>query len=382
MSLYETLDVTRDANPDEIKKAYKKMALKYHPDKNTQDPNAEDNFKKVTEAYAILSDESKRQHYDQFGSVDPSGMPDMTDINDILKNVFGGGGGGGGNPFGEMGGAFSFMFGGGGGGGGGHHGPKQLDVLNCDVTLDEVYSGTLKKIEYDVNLQCQTCNGQGAVDPNDVIKCIKCNGRGHIMQRMGPFMAQSSCPACFGNCTTIKNGRACSNCGGSKNASYKRSLKLDVPKGIPDRFQYKVEGKGNFNRAANCCNDIVIVFHYATKEASVTGTTIKHIDENSNVKVEMELKLEDLMCGFTKPIDFYGTPINVTSTGYFNPSKPIVLKGKGLPVYKKERYGDMTLSFNLVYADDERIGKYHDVYLKIFKRNKVVKGGCDNECII
>jgi DnaJ-class molecular chaperone len=122
------------------------------------------------------------------------------------------------------------------------------------------------------------------------------------------------------------------------------------------------------------------VFHYAIKEGA--NATIKDIDDAANVKVDMELKLEDLMCGFTKQVDFYGTPINVTSTGYFNPSRPTVFKGKGLPVYKKEKHGDLTVSFNVVFADDDRIGKYHDVFLKIFKRNKIVKGGCENECAI
>ena len=366
---YEQLGVASTASSDDIKKAYKKLAMKYHPDKveESEKANAEAKFKKVTEAYTILSDDQKRGQYDAFGKTDGTPMPDMQDVfRNMFGNMgggFGGGGGGGGDPF-------SFMF------GGGHqqqhhqhqHHHQQempVDVCHCEVTLEEVYNGVTKKIEYDIQSTCQTCSGKGAVDANDVIKCITCGGKGGVLQRIGPMTIQSMCPACGGNKTTIRSGRHCTHCQGSKFAVYKKSVKLELPKGIPDKFETRLPGKGNYNRDAGDFNDLMVVFDYVIPPKL-------QVDKSANIHIQMEIKLDELMCGFTRTLNIYGIPLAICSHTYFNPTKPITIKGKGLPSYKKGGVcGDLVITFSITYSDDDRIPKYHDVYLKIFKKSKI-----------
>lgn len=360
-SLYDILGVPRDASDEDIKKAYRKLALKYHPDKNTDNrADAEERFKKITEAYTVLSDQSKRKNYDQFGTVED--MPPMGDLNEILKNVFGGM-----SPFGGDGGGFSFMFGGMDpfGPPSHHHQQRHVDSANLEVTLNEVYNGNVKKVEYDIIDQCHQCNGCGAQDPSDIIKCMRCNGEGHIMQQIGPFfMSRTTCNSCFGNGTMIKNNRQCPHCKGEKQAKYRKAFKVEIPKGIPNKFQYKLEGKGSYNKLARNHNDLVLVFTYKLPKY------VTNIDDNGNIKVAVDIKLEDLLCGFVHDIDLYGKQFTLYSKGYFNPNKEYTFEDKGLPVYKRTRYGNLDVKFNIQYPEDDKIAKYRDVFGKVFKREE------------
>jgi len=363
MDYYNILDVPKEASMEEIKKAYKKKAMMYHPDRNP-DPEAAETFKKLSEAYTVLSDEGKRAQYDRFGSVDDIGS--APDLSDIFRNMFGGGGGDFG-PFGQM---FGNMFG---------RQEKQTNVIHCEISLGEVFNGTVKKIDYEITNTCQTCKGCGALDPKDVIKCMTCNGQGNITQRLGPmFMTQSTCPACFGNGTSIKTNRRCGNCNGNKEASYKKSFKMEVPKGIPDNFQHKLEGKGHFNKGTNGFNDLIIVFHYT----SPPSTTV---DDGGNIRVTMDIKLEDLFCGFKRTISPYGQDLIVASTGYFNPTSSVVFKNKGLPLYQqKGKFGDIVVSFKVVYGDDDKapLRKYQDVFFKIYKKEAVEIDASTNHVLL
>jgi len=367
---YSILGIPKDASPEDIKKGYKREALKHHPDRNEDKVAAEAKFKKITEAYTVLSDDNKRGHYDRFGTVEEGAGGAPTDINDIFRNMFGGSDpfGGGGNPFESM---FGGMF-----GGGGRPQHQQADVMNCEVTLQEVYEGTTKRFDYEITNICQTCKGVGAMDQKDIIKCMNCQGQGHISQRLGPmFITQSVCPACFGNGTSIKNGRHCGNCTGKKEASYKRQFKMEVPKGIPNKFTHKMDGKGCWNKATNRLNDLIIVFNYVPQPNL-------HVEE-PNLKLDMDIKFEDLICGFTKKINIYGKELVIKSTGYFNPTNPIMFKGKGLPVYKKaDKYGDLAIKFTILYDNDDRPKKYLDVFLKIYKKDAVDVTSGDNIMII
>lgn len=344
--LYDTLCIGQDAGADEIKKAYRKLAIKYHPDKNP-DADAGDEFKKVTEAYTILSDPEKKKQYDLTGNVDDmmSGMPDM---NDIFSNMFG-------NMFSQQ--------------NRGHQNSQtnQVDDILCELNLSEVYNGLEKRIQYEIVDKCNPCNGTGAIDPKDIIKCMNCNGRGHLIQQMGPFVTQISCNSCFGKGTTIKSGRECSKCKGRKTCTQVKNLKINVSKGLPNKFRYKVDGKGHWNPSSKKYNDIAITFVYEyvpdVMIDSVTG----------NIQYDTTITLEDLLCGFKKVISPYGKPIDISKQGYFNPSKPIVFKEKGLPRFKTPSVcGDVIVNYNIKYTDDERCEKYLDVFLKVFKREKSV----------
>ena len=314
--LYHELGIDNNASTDEIKKAYRKLAIKYHPDKveGTADEKqtAGEKFKKITEAYTILSNPETRKNYDMFGTTDTQGGGPGgagMDMNDIFKNMFGGNpfGGGGFNPFEAF------------GGGGGHHrsqrGPDN-DICHCDISFEELYNGIVKKIEYEVMLECQTCNGLGAMDPKDIINCMQCGGKGVATQQLGPMIIQTQCHSCFGNCTTIKTNRACANCKGNKFASYRKTVKLDIPKGIPDKFEYKLSGKGNYNRDAKCHNDMVVIFSHKIPP------NCSPVDQcDGSITFKIDITLADLLCGFQKKVNIYGKELSVMSQGYFNPSK-------------------------------------------------------------
>ena len=359
---YNILGIEKNASDGDIKSAYKKHAMRCHPDRHNgeqEKKNAEEEFKKVTEAYTVLSDPEKRTHYDRFGTAEVGEMPH--DINDIFRNMFGGNPFGGGGPQEmDIGSIFSGMF------GGGRSRQQHANAIHCEVSLEEVYNGTTKQIEYELSGVCHACNGIGALDPKDIIKCMSCNGEGNITQRLGPmFITQSTCPACFGNGTSIKTGRRCGNCNGNKEANYKKKIKMEVPKGIPEGYQHKLDGKGCYNKGNKCNNDLVIIFHYGGVPPNVV------VHDNGNIKMVMDIKFEELLCGFSKNINLYGQVLNVASTGYFNPGKPMVFKGKGMPNHKKSSYADLVIHFKVEYNDDDKIKKYNDVFLKIFKREPI-----------
>lgn len=363
-SLYDILGIPRNASADDIKRAYKKLALKHHPDKNKDNPDAEAQFKKLTEAYTILSNDDKRAQYDQFGTVDE--IPPMPDMNDIFSQLFGGmpngggGGGGGGMPF-----SFSSMF----GGFGGHEEPQgpTMEVMHVDVSLAEVYEGSKKTITFNITDMCQTCHGSGAQGgSNNIINCMACGGRGMVTQQLSPFMISTQrCSACGGNGKMIKDGKKCNACHGQKTARTSKTIDVKLPKGLPNAHQHKCEGRGNYNVRTKRHNDIVLIFNY--KVSSEQG--VASIDCNGTIHVEVDVKLDEIICGFKRTISPYGKEITIYSTSFVNPQNPIVLKGRGLPHYKKDTYADMVINLNVKYTDDlVRMNKYRDVFHKIFKK--------------
>jgi len=351
-SLYDILGVPRDASNDDIKKAYRKLALKFHPDKNKDDPEAEVKFKKLSEAYAVLSDENKKQEYDQFGTVDE--IPPMPDISNLFSQMFGGVSGFSHDPF-------SFMF------GGKQHGHHIVETIPVEVTLEEVYEGARKTINFQIVDKCEDCGGTGAIDGNqNIINCLICKGRGMYTQQLSPFMVSTSkCPACSGNGKMIKEGKQCHTCHGQKVVKTTKSIDIKLPKGIPNGHQHKSEGKGSYNESTQKHNDILLVFNYKTRG----DQGVHHIDESGNIQMNITIKFEELVCGFKRVLNPYGREITIYATGYINPQKPYVLKGLGLPHYKKETVGDLLLHFNVIYPDDtSKINKYKDVFLKIFRK--------------
>lgn len=355
---YNLLNVSPDASTEEIKKAYKRLALQLHPDKTTENrEEAEEKFKKVTEAYAVLSDPEKRQAYDQFGTV-PDGhgsgmMPG--DINEILKGMFGnmGFGDGPGGP------SFSFMF-----GGGNQRGEREQDPVHVNVTLDDVLKGAKKHVEFDIKDVCGACKGCGAQDPSDVIKCIKCNGAGTVMQAIGPFfMSAGLCPSCFGNGSSVKSGRTCMKCKGERTCNAKKSIEVKVPKGIPNNHVHVLKGSGSYHVQSKTYNDVVLFFHYVIPSSNI------RIDNNGNVFISMDVKLEELLCGFTKDIHLYDKPFSFRSEGYFNPTKKFIVPDFGLPsIQVSGRHGNLIVDFKVVYPEDvQKVARYRDVFAKVFK---------------
>ncbi|MHB1156296.1 MAG: molecular chaperone DnaJ [Phycisphaerales bacterium] len=236
---YEILGVKRDASIEEIKKAYKRCAMKYHPDRNPGDPEAEHKFKECAEAYEVLNDSEKRQRYDRFGheGLRGAGMHDFSgmgasDIFSMFEEIFG-----------DMGGLFG---GGGRRGGGGSGGPRAkrgYDLeTQIEITLNEVAAGTTKDVEFTRQDVCDTCGGNGAKPGTSPQKCGTCGGVGQVAMRQGFFQMVRACPACNGQGTVVSEH--CPDCRGSGRKPKHRKVEVKVPAGIQDGMTMVVRGEG------------------------------------------------------------------------------------------------------------------------------------------
>ena len=355
--LYDTLGVEPSASEVDIKRAFKRTALKFHPDKTGNDPKSAELFKAATEAYEVLSDPDRRKTYDQFGVTEDAGGggPGFggVDLSDILGSVFGGGG----HPF-------AHMF----GGGGGRQQQQQqqrpqrrTDHANVTVTLSDVHAGAIKHIIVELPDMCTQCQGLGVADASDIVTCVRCNGNGVVLNQMGPFMAQSTCNSCFGKGRMIRPGRGCVGCRGEKIANTKRTFDVRLPKGIPNGHTHTIREKGAYNVDDKTHNDIQLTFVYAMPDG------VDRVDENGNVSMNLKITLPELLCGFVRVISPWSTRMKVHTTGYFNPGDPIVFPGAGLPKYKKNSYGDITCKIEVQYPSTASFGRYTPVFSKALR---------------
>ena len=247
---YETLGVNRDASEDDLKKAYRKLAMKYHPDRNPDNPKAEDQFKEAKQAYEILSDSKKRQAYDQFGH---AGVDQQS-----------GGGAGGMGGFAD---AFSDIFGdifGGSGGGGGGRGRSNVyrgaDLrYNLDVTLEEAARGTETRIRIPTMAECDSCNGSGAKKGTQPKTCPTCAGHGQVRMQQGFFSIQQSCPKCHGTGRYIPE--PCNACSGSGRVKQHKTLSVKIPSGIDEGDRIRLTGEGEPGVNGGPPGDLYVQIH-------------------------------------------------------------------------------------------------------------------------
>ena len=264
---YETLGVSRDATADEMKKAYRKLAVKYHPDKNPGDAAAEAKFKEVSEAYDVLKDEEKRAAYDRFGhaAFQSGGMGraggggggGFHDPFDMFREAFGGGGGG----------IFEEFFGGGGGrggrssGGAAHGSDLRYDL---EISLEEAAEGTEKEIRYKRAVACKKCNGSGAEPGSSKVTCPTCGGAGQVSSNRGFISFRQVCPTCNGAGQTIKN--PCSNCHGEGREMETSTVKVRIPGGVHTGSKLRSAGKGEAGHMGGQAGDLYIVIHVKEHE--------------------------------------------------------------------------------------------------------------------
>jgi molecular chaperone DnaJ len=225
---YEVLGVAKQASADELKSAYRKLAMKYHPDRNPGDAEAEARFKEAAEAFEVLSDAEKRSRYDRFGhqGVSGGGGPQFHDVDDIM------------NAFGDL---FGDFFGGGGRRG---RGPKRGGDLETGVvlTLEEAASGITRTIKVHRRQKCGTCSGSGAKSGSKPTACTMCGGRGQVVQAQGFFRIQTTCPTCRGRGSIIAN--PCGQCRGSGLEATQAELEITIPAGVDHGNRVRVSGQG------------------------------------------------------------------------------------------------------------------------------------------
>ncbi|GJM06574.1 MAG: chaperone protein DnaJ [marine bacterium B5-7] len=251
---YEILGVDKNADEATLKKAFRKLAMKYHPDRNPDDNTAEDKFKEVKEAYDMLSDPQKRQAYDQYGHAAADQM-----------GGFGGGGGGfGGGGFSDVfGDIFNDMFG--GRGGGGQQAQRGADLrYDMEVTLEQAVFGTEEKIRIPVTANCDTCSGSGAKPGTKPETCSDCKGHGQVHMQQGIFTVQQACPSCRGTGQRIKN--PCTSCRGQGRVRKQKTLSVKIPAGVDDGDRVRLSGEGEAGGMGGPSGDLYVQI-YVKKHA-------------------------------------------------------------------------------------------------------------------
>lgn len=348
---YEVLGVKKDATADEIKKAYRKMAIKYHPDKNPGDKEAEEKFKEAAEAYDVLSDSEKRAKYDRFGhNMGPQGFG---------GGSYGGGGFGGfgggmsmedifaqfGDIFGDVGG-----FGGFGGGGSRRQARKRVNKgsdlrITVKVTLKDVMNGVDKKLKIPRFVACEHCKGTGAKDGTAFKTCERCHGTGyiHTVQQsfMGPIETQSVCPDCNGEGKIISE--KCSYCGGSGIEKKEEIVEFHIPAGVEDGMTLTLRGQGNAPRHGGVNGDLLIVIQ-EEKDSEL-------IREGDDLIYNLMLDFPTAALGGSAEIPMVDGRAKVKIAPGTQPGKVLRLRGKGLPRMNSSARGDLLVNV-MVYVPE------------------------------
>lgn len=338
---YEVLGVGRNAGEAEIKKAYRQMALKYHPDKNPGNKEAEDKFKEAAEAYEVLSDKEKRQRYDQFGHSGMGGFGgnggghhmNMEDIFSNFGDIFGGH-----NPF-------ESFFGGGSGGGrqGRQRQAKRGSNLRVKVklTLQEVANGAEKKIKVNKQINCSACSGTGAQDAASYHKCSTCQGTGYIRKVtntiLGQMQTTSTCPTCHGQGETIAN--KCKICHGEGTQFGEEVISIQIPPGVAEGMQMSISGKGNSAGRNGIPGDLIVVIE------EIEDAELKR--DGNNLLYDLYISFPDAALGTTAEVPTVDGKAKIKIEPGTQAGKVLRLKGKGLPDVNSHYKGDLLVNINV-----------------------------------
>lgn len=344
---YEVLGVEKNANADEIKKAYRKAAIKYHPDKNPGDKEAEEKFKEAAEAYDVLSNPDKRARYDRYGHAGMSGAAGGGGFEGFggfssMEDIF--------SQFGDI---FGGHFGGGFSGQRGQRVNQGSDIrVKVKLTLQEIAAGTTKKLKITKMLACDKCGGTGAKDANAYATCSTCHGSGYITQVQNSFFGrvqtQSVCPACGGSGRTITT--PCDKCHGEGTLRGDEVVEIKIPAGVGAGMALTVQGKGNAARHGGVNGDLqVVIDEQPDPELIRDGNDLIH---NLNITVPMAL------LGATVEVPTVEGRAKIKIDAGTHAGKVLRLRGKGLPDVNGYGRGDLLVVVDITIPDrltsDER----------------------------
>jgi molecular chaperone DnaJ len=345
---YEVLGIQRSANKEEIKNSYRKLALQYHPDRN-KSPGAEEKFKEISEAYAVLSDDEKRKRYDTYGHVGAEEVFRGSEANfdevfkdmgfggfrDIFEQIFGGGGRGGfgsarNDPFG-----FGFSFGGGR--------KKGRDIIyDVELSLEEVLKGRKDEIELPKLEKCSNCGGSGSAPGTKPRKCSVCNGQGqtrrvYSQNRFSTFVSLEPCRTCQGQGEIID--KPCTVCSGSGRFKKNKKLKLEIPAGVEDGMTLQLQGEGEPSENG-IAGDLLIRVH-------VRPHSIFERLEDGHLLYNLNLKFTDLALGTDVKVPTLDGHEKLKIPQGTQPNTILNIRGKGLPHYGNYGKGDQLVRINV-----------------------------------
>lgn len=318
---YEILGVSKDADAATLKKAYRKLAMKYHPDRNPDDKDADAKFKEATEAYEVLGDAQKRQMYDQYGHAGVDGQ------------AGGGFGGGAGGSFSDIfGDVFGDIFGG-GGRGGSRGGPQRGSDLRytMELTLEEAVRGVEKKIRIPTLTACNTCDGTGAKPGTKPKTCTTCHGQGQIRMQQGFFAVQQTCPGCRGQGTIIED--PCSSCHGRGVKEETKTLSVKIPAGVDTGDRIRLAGEGEAGAMGGPAGDLYV-------QVSVREHNLFHRD-GRNLYCDVPISIVDAALGGELEVPTLDGRVKLKIPAETQSGKLFRLRGKGVTPVRGGPAGDL-----------------------------------------
>jgi molecular chaperone DnaJ len=359
---YEILDVPKSASADEIKKAYRKKAIQFHPDKNPGDKQAEEKFKEAAEAYEVLSDAEKRRRYDQYGHAGVGGAAgggfggssmNMEDIFSHFGDIFGG-------HFGGFGGF------GGGQRGGGQRVRRGSDLrVKVRLTLSEIATGVEKKIKVKKYVACSHCSGTGAAHGSSPVTCTTCNGQGRVTRVqqtiLGQMQTAAECPTCNGDGKIVKD--KCSHCNGEGIVREDEVITINIPAGVMEGMQLSMNGKGNAARRGGVNGDLLVLVEEETHPELIR-------DENDLI-YNLLLTVPMATLGGSVEVPTVDGKVKVNIAPGTQPGKVLRLRGKGLP--SVNRYGTGDLLVNIGVYIPENLNKEEKAAIEKLSKSENVK---------